>query len=182
MRLKVLFVIALIATSMISAPPDKASAQTVNNTYDIVMEASDQDGQLALLRRGYWDGLNGAGADKILRKHNIDNHNLFASTLLQPGGGIQEQPPSGTVYQYYQPIGRTECDWVVGPFGKGCETYEQDTIKLVVDYRPSSFPTENNTYGVVTMHCTKDGKIDCEPWVNSVIEYPAKGKWPYAIN
>ena len=170
------FLVALFAVGITIGVeiPAQAQSQDIN---EIVFESTSSDGKWAPLRRGYWDGVGGFGADKIYHKHNIDNFNLVASTHLAPPN--QDGPTS---YHYLQEVGRTRCDWTIGPLGD-CEQYESEILRMAVDYRTDdpNIPAEPRPRGVITLYCTARGPQypDCEPWVNTTIDYPEQGPWPY---
>jgi hypothetical protein len=174
-KVRLLAVLAIVGFfPLLGTAPAQSQTQDVN---EIVFESTSSDGKWAPVRRGYWSNPAGFGADKIFWKHKIDNFNLIASTHMAPPN--QDGPSS---YHYLQTVGRTRCDWTIGPFGD-CEVYEEDILRLVVDYRTDdpNIPTEPRTKGVITMYCTARGPqfTECEPWVNTTIDYPPQGPWPF---
>ena len=175
-----------VLTSTFYAFP--ASAQPTHDNSEIIMTGTDVDGRSGPLRRGYWNGSTGTGADKLYYKHNIDNFSLFTIALRDPSP-VQEDPPNGTVYQYMLPVGAFHCDdTYVGTIPKsGCRNGETegapmkyDVIRLLMDYRTNTtFPTSDTTYGVVTMYCTNAPSQECPDWVNTTARYPSQGPWPW---
>lgn len=141
---------------------------------EIIHTLRDSAGRVGPLRRGYWNGVSGFGVEKIYQRHEIDNINLVATTMLQPGGG---EPSSGQSRFYRQPVGRTRCD-----DSGTCTTYRRDVIRVVVDYRDDDYiQGDNKTKGVITAYCeSKPEQVACDSWVNSTIRYPRQGPWPYS--
>ncbi|WP_064442638.1 LGFP repeat-containing protein [Hoyosella altamirensis] len=156
---------------------DSPGVDVMNQSGDrneIIHTLRDSAGRVGPLRRGYWNGVSGFGVEKIYQRHEIDNMNLVATTMLQPGGG---EPSSGQSRFYRQPVGRTRCD-----DSGTCTTYRRDVIRVVVDYRDDDYiQGDNKTKGVITAYCeSKPEQVACDSWVNSTIRYPRQGPWPYS--
>ncbi len=109
-------------------PPGPAP-QTPYPVNEVVATATDLDGNKVVLRRGYYNGKQGFGWDKIYWKHNITNVNVFKD-LISHSRPISKRPGE-LIYEV--PINRTHCAHGF-PFGDHCEdTGERLTMRIVVD-------------------------------------------------
>ena len=165
------------------APATVQAQDPPRSNRDIIMTATDTDGREAPLRRGYYNGSKGSGVDKIYYKHNIDNLALFPAAMRSLVNF--QETPNGTTRVYLLPIGILECEETfLGLYPKNdCKIDEdrRDKLRLIVDYREiEEMPTDDKTFGVVSMYCTKTGNDACPDWVNKTVEYPAEGPWPWA--
>ncbi|MFC9768204.1 LGFP repeat-containing protein [Rhodococcus jostii] len=144
-----------------NAPKDPASV------WDVFRTGVDKKGRFGVLRRGYYDGKQGFGADKMKYRHNITNYPLFTEMLRQPDGGTLA-PWSDTTYQYDMPAGyKKQCKYLIW----GCEWTDQVPMRMGVDYRDDDRPpVAPKTFGLVTMYCNFNDKKDllCPDWVNNL--------------
>lgn len=182
-RLRSILIMTAVFITAFSALPTAAVAQTpVRDNRDIIITGTDSFGKSGPMRRGYWNGVSGTGADKILNKHKINNFSLFTGAL-RAVDRFQEAV-NGTTFVYRLPVGIVHCeDTYAGLLPKSdCSVDEErrDTIRLVMDYRQvEDMPTDDKTYGVVSMYCTKTGDAACPNWINDVANYPAQGAYPF---
>ncbi len=90
-------------------PPPPASPYPIN---DVLAEATDQDGNRVLLRRGYYDASTGKGFgwDKAYWRHGVVNMNVFKD-LISHSRPVRSE---GAVLTYEVQINRTRCTTFLG--------------------------------------------------------------------
>jgi hypothetical protein len=97
---------------------------------DIIAEAYDLDGNLVILRRGYYDAATdqGFGWDKIHWKHGLLSPKVFTDLIAH------SRPTSsrGGTLEYSVPIKKTHCD------ESGCTDIGGLTMRIVVNANPVS--------------------------------------------
>lgn len=128
---------------------------------EVIATATDLDGNKVLLRRGYYDGKQGFGWDKIFWKHNITNPNVFRDLISHSRPTTQK--PGELVYVI--PINRTHCTH--GFFGDQCkDSGESLTIRIVVDTTEERVGVpDGGQKGVITMYPLAGGSgvVQVEP-------------------
>jgi hypothetical protein len=153
-------------------PPPQPAQYPVN---DVIAEATDQDGNHVVLRRGYYDAetKKGWGWDKAYWRHGVVNPNVFKD-LISHSRPVHQ--PDGTL-RYDVPINRVHC--TSGPLGiADChDTGESLTMRIVVD--PSAGRADvpdGRQKGVITMYPLEGGSgvitlgpkwTWTPPWVNT---------------
>jgi hypothetical protein len=133
----------------------KTAAYPVNQ---ILREADDKCGRHALLRQGYYNGVQGFGFDKMFHKHNLKHTGVFVFVLGNPNCGT---PQGGSTIKYDAYANRVQCGI------SGCEVVDIRRIYMPVDYRND--PGIPGQKGVITAFCFQNGEARCPDWVDQSI-------------
>lgn len=135
---------------------------------DIIAEAYDLDGNLVILRRGYYDAATdqGFGWDKIHWKHGLLSPNVFTDLISHS----RPKAKVGGTLEYDVPVMKTHCD------NSGCVDIGSLTMRIVVNSNPSSPDVpQGGMKGVITMYPLPGGTDVVEvkpgwtlvpPWIN----------------
>lgn len=135
---------------------------------DIIAEAYDLDGNLVILRRGYYDAATGEGFgwDKIHWKHGLLSPRVFQDLISHS----RPKTKIGGTLEYDVPIKKTHCD------ESNCTDIGELTMRIVVNASPSSPDVpQGGMKGVITMYPLPGGTDVVEvrpnwtlvpPWVN----------------
>lgn len=141
----------------LAPPPDPA--YPVN---DVIAEATDLDGNRVVLRRGYYDGKQGFGWDKIFHKHGITNPNVF-NDLISHSRPVSSR--DGRL-EYNVEVDRTHCSQLSGPIYDCEDTGERLEMMIVVDTTENRVGVpDGGQKGVITMYPLPggDGVVEVQP-------------------
>ncbi|MGY4710673.1 WXG100 family type VII secretion target [Mycolicibacterium sp. CBM1] len=141
----------------LAPPPDPS--YPVN---DVIAEATDLDGNHVVLRRGYYDGKQGFGWDKIFHKHGITNPNVFTD-LISHSRPISNK--NGRL-EYQVEVDRTRCSQLFGPIYDCEDTGESLDMKILVDTTENRWDVpDGGQKGVITMYPLEggDGVVVVQP-------------------
>lgn len=141
----------------LAPPPDPS--YPVNN---VIAEATDLDGNHVVLRRGYYDGKQGFGWDKIFHKHGITNPNVFKDLISH------SRPTSNKNgrLEYKVEVDRTRCSQLFGPIYDCEDTGERLEMMIVVDTTENRVGVpDGGQKGVITMYPLPggDGVVQVQP-------------------
>lgn len=141
----------------LAPPPDPS--YPVN---DVVAEATDLDGNHVVLRRGYYDGKQGFGWDKIFHKHGITNPDVF-NDLISHSRPISSK--DGRL-EYKVEVDRARCSQLFGPIYDCEDTGERLEMVIVVDTTENRVGVpDGGQKGVITMYPLPggDGVVEVQP-------------------
>jgi hypothetical protein len=141
----------------LAPPPDPS--YPVN---DVIAEATDLDGNHVVLRRGYYDGKQGFGWDKIFHKHGITNPNVFTD-LISHSRPISNE--NGRL-EYKVEVDRARCSQLFGPVYDCEDTGERLDMMIVVDTTENRAGVpDGGQKGVITMYPLPggDGVVEVQP-------------------
>ncbi len=129
---------------------------------DAIAEATDLDGNHVVLRRGYYDGKQGFGWDKIFHKYGITNPNVFKDL-------ISHSRPTSNMngrLEYKVEVDRTRCSQLFGPIYDCEDTGERLEMMIVIDTTENRVGVpDGGQKGVITMYPLPggDGVVQVQP-------------------